>query len=146
MNQGIPFARTIRALDAGDFRTSKLGLLLAAAVLAAWIWWALAARIPQYELSANVRLDSTGQSAVADFPPSARARIRPGQHAILKAKSSATDAQVTDTTETRDGQVRVSLRLLQSAGHFAEPLTAELETERVSPAMIALRAAGLRNP
>ena len=74
MNQGIPFARTIRALDAGDFRTSKLGLLLAAAVLAAWIWWALAARIPQYELSANVRLDSTGQSAVADFPASARAR------------------------------------------------------------------------
>lgn len=146
MNQGIPFARTIRALDAGDFRTSKLGLLLAAAVLAAWIWWAVAARVPQYELSANVRLDSTGQSAVADFSASVRARIRPGQHALLRTKSSANDAQVTDTTETSDGQVRVSLRLSQPSGQFAEPLTAELEMERVSPATIALRAAGLRNP
>jgi hypothetical protein len=146
MNQGIPFARTIRALDAGDFCTSKLGLLLVAAVVAAWIWWALAARVPQYELSANVRLDSTGQSAVADFPASVRTRIRPGQHALLRTKTSVNDAQVTDTTETSDGQVRVNLRLSQPAAPLAEPLTVELEIERVSPATIALRAAGLRNP
>ena len=146
MNQGIPFARTIRALDADDFRTSKLGLLLAAAVLAAWVWWAVAARVPQYELSSNVRLDPIGQSAVAYFPASIRARIRPGQHAVLSTKSSAIDAQVTDATETSDGQVRVNLRLSKPAAYLAQPITAELEMERVSPASIALRTAGLRNP
>jgi hypothetical protein len=145
MNQGIPFARTVRALDADDFRTSKLGLLLAAAVLAAWIWWALAARVPQYELSANVRLDRIAQSAVAYFPASIRAHLRPGQHAVLRTNSSAIDAQVTDTTETSDGQVRVNLRLSQPVAYFAQPITAELEMDRVSPATIALRAAGLWN-
>jgi hypothetical protein len=145
MNQGSPFARTIRALDADDFRTSKLGLSLAIAVLAAWVWWALAARVPQYEISTNVRLDSTGQSAVAYFPASARASIRIGQNAILRTNRSAIDAQVTANTQTSDGQTRVELRLSQAAARLAEPLTAEFETERVSPATIALRAAGLRN-
>ena|SRR5579864_9151595 len=146
MNQGIPFARTLRALDAGDFRTSKLGLLLAAAVLAAWVWWALAARVPQYELSSNVRLDSNAHGAVAYFPASIRVRIRPGQHALLRTKSTATDALVTATTDESDGQIRVDLRLSQPAADSAEPLTAELEVDRVSPTTIALRAAGLKNP
>jgi len=137
MNQGIPFARTVRALDADDFRTSKLGLLLAAAVLVGWVWWALAARIPQYELSTNVHLGPSGQSAVAYFQP---ILIRIGQQAILRTKISVIDAQVTNT-EMKDGRVRVSLRLSSPPG--AEPISAEIEMERVSPATIALRAAGL---
>lgn len=47
MNQGIAFARTIRALEADDFRRSKIGLLIALILLAAWIWWMFAARVPQ---------------------------------------------------------------------------------------------------
>ena len=141
MNQGIPFARTLRALDADDFRTSKLGLLLAAALIGAWVWWALAARIPQYESSTNVRLDSTPYSAVAYFRDT---QIRVGQHAILRTKASPLDAQVTAATATGDGEIRVNLRLSQSP--LGVPLSAEIETERVSPATIALRAAGLWNP
>jgi len=138
MNQGIPFARTLRALDADDFRTSKLGLVLAVAMLAAWVWWALAARIPQYEHSSNVRLDPIGQTAAAYFPSDTRI----GQRAIVSSKNSAIDAQVIDSAPTTDGQIRVTLRLFQPA---AEPLTADIETERISPATIALRAAGLAN-
>lgn len=140
MNQGIPFARTLRALDADDFRTSRLGLLLAAAVIAAWVWWALAARVPQYEVSSNVRLDSNGENAVAYFRDTP---IRVGQHGILRTKASPVDAQVTAATAAGDGQIRVNLRLSQPPA--AVPLTAELEMERVSPATIALRAAGLWN-
>jgi hypothetical protein len=141
MNQGIPFARTLRALDADDFRTSRLGMLLAAAVLAAWVWWALAARVPQYEVSSNVRLDSNGETAVAYFRDT---QIRVGQHGILRTNASPVDAQVTGVTAAGDGQVRVNLRLSQPPA--AVPLTLEIETDRVSPATIALRAAGLRNP
>ncbi len=46
MNQGIAFARTLRALDADDFRASKLGLLAAALLLCAWVWWMFAAQRP----------------------------------------------------------------------------------------------------
>jgi len=136
MNQGIPFARTLRALDSDDFRTSKLGLILAAAVLAAWIGWALAARIPQYEHSSNIRLDPSGQTAQAYFPSSTRI----GQRAIVRSKNSAFEAEVIDSAPNSEGQVRVTLRLSQPS---AEPLTADIETERISPATIALRAAGL---
>ena len=66
MNQGIAFARTLRALDADGFRRSKLGLLIAAILLAAWTWWMLAARVPQYETATNVRIEDG--RAIAYFP------------------------------------------------------------------------------
>ena len=44
MNQGVAFARTLRALDADDFRTSRFMLLAAAILLAGWIWWMVSAR------------------------------------------------------------------------------------------------------
>ena len=75
MNQGIAFARTIRALDADDFRRSKFTLLIAAILLGAWTWWMLAARIPQYETTTNVRMESG--RAIAYFPSTDQ--IRPGQ-------------------------------------------------------------------
>jgi len=140
MNQGIPFARTLRALDAGDFRISKLGLLLAAAVLSAWFWWAFAARVPQYEISATAHVDSTGQNAVAYFHSA-----RVGQHAILRSNGVTIEAVVTAVSETNGGQIHANLQPLQTA-HLTEPLSAELEVERVSPALIVLRAAGFNNP
>ena len=66
MNQGIAFSRTLRALDADDFRASKLGLLIAAALLVAWTWWMLAARVPQYE-STNYTCDRV-EPRVRIFP------------------------------------------------------------------------------
>jgi len=146
MNQGIPFARTIRALDAHDFRGSKLGLLLAAVVLACWLWWALAARVPRYELSTNVQLDPAGHSAVAYFRPHAGISIRAGQTAIIRAGNSAVDATVKSATTMNDGQIRADLQVSQRAIPLAAPVAVELEIERISPATLALRAAGIGNP
>ncbi len=146
MNQGIPFARTIRALDADSFRGSKLGLLLAAVVLACWIWWALAARVPRYELSTNVQLDPSGQTAVAYFTPHAGMPIRAGEPAILRTGNSQINAAVTAATTTNDGQVRVELEISPHSAPLAEPNAVELEIERISPVTVVLRAAGIGNP
>ncbi len=146
MNQGIPFARTIRALDIDSFRVSNLGLFLAAAVLAAWIWWALAARVPHYEITSNVHFDPSASTAVAYFPVRAGRPIRPGQAAIVRAGTSSISAAVTNATEENDGQLRVDLRMSEhTAAALEAPIAVELEVERVSPATIALRAAGLKN-
>jgi hypothetical protein len=146
MNQGIPFARTIRALDRDDFRASNLGLLLAAAVLAAWIGWALAARVPQYEVSGNVHFEPDGRTGLAYFPARTARSIRAGQAAIVRAAKSSITAAVTGGAATGDGLVRVDLQLSQHTAPLEAPLAVEVEIERVSPATIALRAAGLRNP
>ncbi len=93
MNQGIAFARTLRALDADDFRASKFGLLAAAALLAAWTWWMLAARLlPGHESTTNVRIEPG--RAIAYFPSDAVTRMRAGQTAILRFSSEAFPAQV----------------------------------------------------
>jgi hypothetical protein len=66
MTGQIAFARTIRALDADDFRGSKLGLFFAIVLLALWTWWFLAASVPQYETTTHVELNQN--SAEAYFP------------------------------------------------------------------------------
>ena len=92
MNQGIAFARTLRALDADDFRASKLGLLAAALLLAAWTWWMFAARVPQYESTTNVRIESG--HAIAYFPPDVLSRIHADQVAIIHSDGRAFPARV----------------------------------------------------
>src|SRR5580658_2850441 len=94
MNQGIAFARTIRALHADDFRSSKLSLAIAAILLAAWTWWMLAARVPQYESTTNVRLESG--RAIAYF--STTDQIRPGQTAFVTLANDTVTAQVQNVT------------------------------------------------
>jgi hypothetical protein len=137
MNQGIAFARTLRALNADDFRTSKLGILAAAALLAAWTWWMLTASIPQYESTTNVRIE-TGR-AVAYFSPDAVIRIQPGQHALVHLDGIALPARVQSATADQTELIFTSQQPPAAASTSA---TAEIETTRVSPAAIALRTLG----
>ena|ERR1700733_5158666 len=135
MNQGIAFARTLRALDADDFRASKLGLLAAVVVLIGWSWWMLAARVPQYETTTNVRIDSG--RAIAYFPPDVLSRIQPGQTARIRFDNAAFHSQV--QTVTADHAE------LDLAPNPQPPIPAssspqvEVEVSRISPAAIALR-------
>ena len=148
MNQGIAFARTIRALDADDFRTSKLLLLVAVIVLAGWAWWMLAARITQYEVTTEVQAGPNG--AVASFPASAAGRIRVGQRAMLHFGAVTLQAQVRSVGQVSDGHVPVDLQLVTNhqppAPNPGEARSAELEVSRQSPASIALHTLGRANP
>jgi hypothetical protein len=42
----IAFSRTLRSLDADDFRGPRLVWAVAMVLLAAWIWWFFTAQIP----------------------------------------------------------------------------------------------------
>ena len=132
MNQGIAFARTLRALDADDFRASTLGLLVAAILLAAWTWWAFAARVPQYESSSNVRIESG--RAIAYFPPAAIERIHPGQPAVIRGESGVISAQVQSIASDH-----IELALSPST-QSPIPTSVDIEVSRVSPASIVLRS------
>lgn len=133
MNQGIAFSRTLRALDADDFRASKLGLLIAAALLVAWTWWMLAARVPQYESTNYAWIQS---SRVFAFFPST-IQIRAGQSAIVTINGKAFPARVQSVAS--DHAELVLAPNPQSPIPASSSASADIETTRVSPAAIAFR-------
>jgi hypothetical protein len=135
MNQGIAFARTLRALDADDFRASRLGLLAAAILLVAWTWWMFAARVPQYESTSNARIESG--RVVAYFPPNAVTQIHIGQPAIVRWGDNAISAKVqTISSDHIELALPANSQLPTAASSSA---SAYVEVSRVSPAAIALR-------
>jgi hypothetical protein len=134
MNQGIAFARTLRALEADDFRASKLGLFAAIILLGAWIWWMLGASVPQYESTTDVRIESG--HVIAYFPPSALAHVRPGQQATVRFDASSFPAQVQSLAADH---VELALTSHQPPATTSTSATAEVEVSRLSPATIALQ-------
>ena len=91
---------------------------------------------------------------VAEFPPTALGRTRPGQPARLRldgfpwlqyGRLSATVTRI--ASEPRERRVRVELALERAANlpNFLQhglPVTVEVEVERVTPVVLLLRAAG----
>jgi hypothetical protein len=132
MNQGIAFARTIRALDADDFRGSKLSLAIAAILLAAWTWWMLAAHVPQYETTNNVRLESG--RAIAYF--ASTTRIHPGQTVLVRFDGRTFLARVQSVAPDHAELVFTNN---QQPTTNSTSAVAEIEISRASPAAIALR-------
>jgi hypothetical protein len=135
MNQGIAFARTLRALEADDFRTSKFGLLAAAILLGGWIWWMLGASVPQYESTTDVRIEAG--RAIAYFPPSALVNVHPGESATVHFDVGTFPAQV--QTVAADHVELVLVPNPQSPIPASPSATAEVEVSRLSPAAIALQ-------
>src|SRR5262249_44778232 len=91
--------------------------------------------------------------AVGWFPAASVGGLHPGQPARLRltgfpwTQYGTLPATVTDVgNEASDGQIRVELRLAATASSLPRehglPCSAEVEVERVSPAVLVLRAAG----
>jgi len=142
MNQGIAFARTLRALDADDFRSSKLGFLFVAILLGIWACWMLAARVAQYETASSVAIESG--RAIAYFPSTSQ--IHPGQTAFVTLGNDTIPARV--QTVAPDHAELVFTNNQQPTTNNQPPTTtstsatAEVEVSRISPATIALRTLG----
>ncbi len=94
---------------------------------------------------------------VADFPPSsALGRIHPGQTARLRLQGfpwaeygTLTATVSTLASEARDGKVRVECQLQHGGGssiplQHGQPGTLKVAVDKLSPAMLILRAAGQR--
>lgn len=136
MNQGIAFARTLRSLEADDFRTSKVGLFVGVLVIGVWTWWMLGTRVPQYETTTQVRVES-GHIA-AFFPVNVLARIQAGQSAIVHSNGGAVTTRVEATAYDH-------AEVAWPGDHQPHEVSSiEIEIARVSPASIAFRSIGHR--
>jgi hypothetical protein len=142
MNGPIPFARTLRALDADSFRVSNLVILFVVVLLGGWIWWFQTAAVPQYEISQDVRAEPN--RFVATFPARVLEQVRAGQDATLQLEGATIPAKVVAVgTDAVTGQVRaILLPLTEKPPPAAAHATAAIEVERVTPAALILRAAG----
>ncbi len=141
----IAFARTIRALDADDFRGSMLALLLAAILLAAWTWWFFTPTIPS-TMSETVTLhwDPTGHRAtIRNLNPETFGRLRQDPPVRLHVGDQTISARVIWLALLKL-PYDVSSVMLDVPATITPPLpshaTIEIETARVSPATIVLRA------
>jgi hypothetical protein len=149
----IPFSRSMRSLKADRFRTSLVGLSVGMLVLAAWLGWFFFARITLYETSPNATLSTSGEIA-ADFAPTALGRVTAGKAAIMRLNTGpggspqtipAIVMEVKD--ESKQGRVRVELYALEppqevAAGQATLTGQVDVEVERISPAVLVLRASG----
>jgi len=137
MNQGIAFARTLRALDADDFRASKLGLLAAAMVLGAWTGWMFAARVPQYETTTNVRVESG--RAIAYFPAEVLSGMHSDATALIHIDGVTFSARVQSISADH---IDLAFTSHQPPATTSSSASAEVEVTRISPAAIALQTLG----
>jgi hypothetical protein len=140
MTGQIAFARTIRALDADDFRASKIGSFFAIVLLALWTWWLFTPSIPQYEISTHLELDHN--TAVADFPPTTS--IHPGQPAQITTRNGQTiQAQVKNVrNEPTATHVQFNLLTTTPAPSPQPPVSAQISIEinRATPASLVKTA------
>jgi hypothetical protein len=133
-------------------------------LLSAWVAWFAGARVAVYAASDSARLQVAREShqvgvpqlnVVALFHPSvALGRVRPGQSARVRFddfpwNEYGAPARVSNVAaELRDGRIRVELTFdpdVMSGIPYQHGLAAqvEIETERVSPATLVLRSAGV---
>ena len=95
-----------------------------------------AARVPQYESTTNVRIESA--HVIAYFPPTAMGRISVGQPALVHVDGS----HIFCPGSKRSPLTSVDLILSpnpQSPIPASSSASSDIETTRVSPAAIALR-------
>ena len=142
MNGPIAFSRTLRALDADNFRISNIALLLMVGLLGTWIWWFVSAGIPQYEISRDVRIEPN--RFIVTFSPRVLDRVRPGQAATLRLDGVTIPGRVIAVgLDAASGQARaVLLPATENPPPPSEHAEAAIEVERVSPATLMLRATG----
>jgi hypothetical protein len=146
MTGQIAFARTLRALDADNFRAPKLGLFFAIIVLAAWTWWFLTPSIPDFsEFAQNAALQWSGPHhlATTDLRAEIFFHPKPGQAAQIRFEGRTISARVVGSFFTITGY-ETRFLLLEVPSTIQPPLPSrgniDVLAGRVSPATLLIRA------
>ena len=116
----IPFARSMRSLEADSFRFSGILLAIAAVLLAAWAGWFFLARVSLYELSDSARVEVAAASSPVAAPVAARiaaAHVTLGQQVAagdllfeLEARTEALELQEERSTRAANQSELTQLR------------------------------------
>lgn len=155
-----PFAQTTRSLEADRSYGKTAALAAFSLLLAAWLVWAFAARVPA-RLTSETDQIQLGEIITVTFGSEATGQLTTGQAALVildrppLAETLVVPARVIDAQPAGE---KVQVRLLPDFSRLEEgPVSDEIvaaftqptagrvvvEVERVSPASLALRAAGL---
>jgi hypothetical protein len=145
----IPFSRSTRSLASDSYRPAMIGLGLAVVTLVALIIWFFLARISLYQTSASAVLKADGQ-VIAAFPAETFAQIQPGQEGILRLGQSGDQRPLSVPVMVFDTQGGAGEVVLVVTDYSALPETlpeetpgrVDIETERIAPADLLLRASG----
>jgi membrane fusion protein (multidrug efflux system) len=105
----IPFARSMRSLDADSFRFSGIVLGIAGVLLAGWCGWFFLARVSLYELSEAARVEVAAASHPVAAPVPARivaTSVTLGQHVeagdlLLELEARSEALQLEEERSTR---------------------------------------------
>lgn len=156
----VPFAQTIRSLNADRGIAALVLVALLSLLLAVWLIWAFSARFSVYANSetAPIRLDDIitttfsadaakdlkkGQAALIylDSPPLSEQFILQGQVISIASGSDGVEVQVApDLRQLETGPINSEILAAFSTsvpGHVA------VEVEMLSPATLLLRSAGI---
>lgn len=155
-----PFSQTIRSLKADQSYGKSVTLALFSLLLAGWLVWAFAARIPS-RLTSETDQIQLAEVITTIFGKEAAAHLTPGLSALVildappLTEPLVLPAQVLDVYSVEDKtevQIVPDFSLLEAdtaspeiLAAFSQPTSGrvEVEIERVSPAFLVLRAAGL---
>lgn len=141
MNGQIAFAKTLRALDEDSSHASKLSIVLAIVTLAGWIWWMLTPSVAQYEeVATNVHIfwiSGSNQAVLNGIQASDYHRIHTGQSVRLRFDGQAAEARVYEFRPSEDIVLNLRSNIVPP---FPSRANLDIETARISPARIVLRA------
>lgn len=138
---GMPFSRTLRALEHDRSSMGLVALVGALLICGAWSFWFFGARLSLYQTTGIVEVARRNE-VIAYFPPGTPAPPRGQMAQIRLANGTASiPAVVIESSIERDGRVRAVL--MPQAAFPVTLVAAEIgqvaiETARVSPAMIVL--------
>lgn len=147
----IAFSRSTSALQADSHRMGLIGLAVAIPLILIWIGWFSLATIAVRETSSRLMPGRPGEIN-AIFDADTGANVHQGQDALLRLRDEfgqerVVPAIVSRVTSSGDGQLTVQLAPRPEFIEY-EPLPdllqgqAEIEIERITPAVLVLRAAG----
>ena len=140
-----PFSRTMRSLQSNTRRPVLIVLILAIIIWIGWVAWFFLAQITLTEVSQKAYVDSQN-IIVADFPLKRLKHIKRGQSAYLSLDQAGGFIDMIPITvmeiNNKNGQVRLLAEVDLSSEEGLRGKV-EIETERLSPATLLLRASGL---
>lgn len=147
----MAFSRSTGALQADSHRTALVGLVVAIPLTLIWIGWFVLATIAVREISVQLAPGPMGDVNVV-FAADAGGAVRQGQDALLRltdefGQERVVPAIVSRVVPGRNGQITAQLAAqpdFVDDEALPEQLQgqAEIEIERISPAVLVLRAAG----
>jgi hypothetical protein len=150
------FSRTTRSLSSDGHSTALIGLVVVLLLLVIWGAWFFAAGVPIRQSSESAQVTGP-QRVAASFPSDSSAGIVRGQlvdfhpAGIIGAQNGPIPGIVSRVSEDPSGEltlVEIALRLESSLpAPLQEGLKGrvDIELERVSPATLIMRSAGMVN-